>query len=152
MDVMVVFSQLCPKVNFIWQRNKTKSTFLLILHHIERCRCEQQKKSLAWSPKCAHSKMQLIKIVLFPLRTDRHTRGPIQGGTVRIGLFTFLIALTLLDSYFLGSFFPYLLQTACTSCVLMALTGPYSKRHSLPGLYAQVAGWLPCSKWYKRVS
>lgn len=46
--------QWCPKVNFICQRNKTKSTFLLTLHHIERCRCEQQKKHLVWSPQmCA---------------------------------------------------------------------------------------------------
>lgn len=65
-------------------------------------------KRNAWCDhwKCAHSKLQLIKIVFIPLRTDRHKRGQIQGGTVGIGLFTFLIALTLLDSYFLGSFFP----------------------------------------------
>lgn len=48
-QTLFAFLQLCPKVNFICQRNKTKSTFLLTLHHIERCRCEKQKKHLAWS-------------------------------------------------------------------------------------------------------
>lgn len=69
-------------------------------------------KGNSWhkSHKCVHSKTQLIKIILSPEREDTHNKGADRRRNCDDGLFTYLIVLKLVDSYFPGSLFPISLR------------------------------------------